>query len=37
MKYLSLFVLLAILAAAFCSCDDNKPEEEWMIRPVVVE
>ena len=37
MKYLSLFIVLIFLAMAFSSCDDNKPEEELMIHPVVVE
>jgi len=37
MKYLSLFLLLTFMAIAFSSCEDNKPEEELMIHPVVIE
>ena len=37
MKYFSLFIVLIFLAMTFSSCEDNKPEEELMIYPVVVE
>ena len=37
MKYLSLLLLLTFMAIAFSSCEDNKPEEELMIHPVVIE
>ena len=37
MKYLSLFILLTFMVLAFSSCEDNKPEEELMIHPVVIE